>query len=215
LDAPDVGGGPWTEHAAKRLLREIGIPVTREEEVREVEEAVEAAQRIGFPVVAKAAGIAHKTEVGGVRLGLATEQAVREAAAEVLRLGAGLLVSEEVRGRLELLVGAFRDAQFGVCGLLGLGGIWTEALGQAVVLPGPGSEDVVRRALEDAPWGRLLLEDVRGVPLPLGRVTDVLFRLIDLVEGMPVEAIEINPLVVREDGVVAVDALLVPREGAR
>ncbi|HZA60378.1 MAG TPA: acetate--CoA ligase family protein, partial [Actinomycetota bacterium] len=138
-EVPAVDAETWTEHRAKVLLAEAGIAVTREEEVGTAEEAVRAAHRTGFPVVAKVVGAAHKTDRGGVRLGLSGDDDVRDAAAELLALSPRVLVAEQRRGDLELIVSGFRDEQFGPCGLVGLGGMWTEAFGQAVVVAGPAT----------------------------------------------------------------------------
>jgi acetate---CoA ligase (ADP-forming) len=207
-----VAGAPGSEHAAKALLAAAGIEVTREREVATAEEAVRAARDLGFPVVAKTVGGAHKSETRGVRLDLATEEAVAEAVADLLERSETVLVSEQVRGDAELIAGAFLDEQFGPCGLVGLGGVWTEALGEAVAIAGPGSAGRVRRALEAYGWGRLLLRGARGRTFPVDAIADVVLRLIALVGTVDgrLEAIEINPLVVAGDRVVAVDALAVP-----
>jgi acetate---CoA ligase (ADP-forming) len=218
---PDVGSLPerWSEHAAKSLLSSVGIPVTQEREASTPDESAAAAEDLGFPVVVKIAGedVAHKTERGGVRLGLATADAVRAAAGELLGIAPRVLVAEERRADVELIAGAFIDEQFGPCALVGLGGVWTEALGEAAVIAGPGSRTSVRRALEENAWGRLLLGGSRGRRFPVGAITDVALRLLDIVSAhrAHIEAIEINPLFVEGDQVIAVDALVVPRHSER
>lgn len=213
----DGGSVPerWSEHAAKELLAAAGILVTREREVATAEDAAAAAEEIGLPVVVKMAGedVAHKTEKGGVRIGLESAQAVGETARELLSRAPRVLVAEQRRADLELIAGAFVDDQFGPCALVGLGGIWTEALGEAAVIAGPGSGATVRRALEEHPWGRLLLEGSRGRRFPVEAIAEVALRLLDVVTANRdhIEAVEINPLFVEGDEVVAVDALVVPR----
>ena len=136
-----------SEHASKRLLAEYGIPVTRERLVLDVDASVAAARELAYPVALKLCGdrIAHKTERNLVRLGLADEPAVRRAAAELLLAvqpedgDVGLLVSEMVGGRRELIAGLVRDPQFGACVMLGLGGILTEALGDVAFATAPVS----------------------------------------------------------------------------
>jgi acyl-CoA synthetase (NDP forming) len=207
---PDlVERAPDGEHEAKLLLAAVGIPVTEERVVGDPDEAVAAAGDLGYPVVAKVVGGAHKSESGGVRLDLWTEEAVRDASRDLLARSERVLVADQRRGDLEVIVGAFRDEQFGPCGLIGLGGLWTEALGEAAVVLGPGSHRDVRRALEPRPWGRLLLEGARGKRFPVDRVTDVLLRLMALLESSRdrLAAVEINPLVLDGEEVVAVDAL--------
>jgi acetyltransferase len=210
---PLIEDAPASEHATKRLLDAAGIPVTREREAATPEEAVAAARDIGLPVVAKVGRGTHKTEGDGVRLDLWTEEAVASAAEDLLGRSDRVLVAEQVPGDLEVIVGAFEDEQFGPCGLIGLGGLWTEAFAQAAVVLGPGSEAMVRRALEPHPWGRLLLEGARGRRFPMEALTDALLRLVALVAAARgrLQALEINPLVVSGDRVVAVDALAVHR----
>lgn len=209
----------WTEAAAKRLLAAAGIPVPREEEVRTAEDAAVAAGRLGFPVVAKIAGpsLDHKTEAGGVLLGLASPADVRTAARDLLAMAPAVLIAEQRRADLELIVSAFVDEQFGPCALLGLGGLWTEALQEAVIVAGPGSEGAVRQALASTRWGRLLLEGARGRRFPIDRVVEVALRLIDVVTATDLATVEVNPLFIEGDDVVAVDALVVaqPRSGNR
>ena len=216
--AVDAGTLPerWSEHAAKRLLEAVGIPTTREQEVETADQAAAAAEDIGFPVVVKMAGedLAHKTEKGGVRVGVTSAEEVRAVAGELLVRAPRVLVAEQRRADMELIVGAFVDDQFGPCALVGLGGIWTEALGEAAVVVGPATQTSVRRALEQNAWGRLLLEGSRGRRFPVEAISEVALRLLDVLTTYSdlIEAIEINPLFVEGNEVVAVDALVVPAE---
>jgi acyl-CoA synthetase (NDP forming) len=202
----------WTEHTAKVLLAGAGIPVTEEEEVASPDGAVDVALRLGFPVVVKAAGpgIAHKTESGAVRLGLTTTEHVLAAAKDLLAAAPRVLVAEQRMADLELILGAFIDEQFGPCALLGMGGVWTEAFRESVVVAGPATDASVRRALAATRWGRLLLEGSRGRRFPSDAVVDCCLRLLDLIAATGIGTIEINPLFVEADGVVAVDALVAP-----
>jgi acyl-CoA synthetase (NDP forming) len=211
------GTAAWTEHAAKRLLSAAGIPVTREEEVEDVDSAVEVAVSLGPPVVVKMAGegVAHKTEAGGVRLGLRSSEEVAAAARDLLGMSPKLLVAEQRSADLEMIVSAFLDEHFGPCALIGLGGIWTEALRESVVVAGPGTEATVHRALSSMRWGRLLLEGDRGRRFPVERLVEVCLRLVDLVAVTGLRTIEINPLFLQGGDVVAVDALVVPDDQPR
>jgi acetyltransferase len=105
------------------------------------------------------------------------------------------------------------DPQFGPCTLVGLGGRWTEALGEAVVVAGPGSRTALDRALETRGWGRLLLRGDRGRTFPVRAVWEVSARLVALLDATGLDTIEINPLFLEDDRAVAVDALVVPRSG--
>jgi len=137
-----------SEHDSKQLLAELGVPFPAEALAADADGAVREAESIGFPVVLKLNGnaIAHKTERDLVRLGLDDAAAVRTAAEELLAKArpedgeVSLLVAEMVAGRRELIAGLVRDPQFGPCVLLGLGGILTEALGDAVFAAAPLSE---------------------------------------------------------------------------
>jgi acyl-CoA synthetase (NDP forming) len=216
IEAHPTGPLPraWSEHSAKELLASAGIPVTREDEAATPDDAASIAEGIGFPVVVKMAGedLAHKTEKGGVRVDVASSDEVRTIAGGFLSKAPRVLVAEQRRADLELIAGAFVDEQFGPCALIGLGGVWTEALGEAAVVAGQGSEATVRRALEERSWGRLLLEGSRGRRFPVEAIAEVTLRLLDIVTAHRdhIEAVEINPLFVDGDEVVAVDALVVP-----
>ena len=134
-----------SEHASKALIVGYGVPVPREALARDAAEAMAAAARLGFPVVLKLCGdtIAHKTERNLVRLHLPDAGAVSAAATELLGLArpedgpVQLLVAEQIRGRRELIAGLVRDPQFGPCVVLGLGGIFTEALGDVAFAAAP------------------------------------------------------------------------------
>src|SRR5262249_14206609 len=126
-------------------LAAYGVPVAAEEIADDAEGAARAAAAIGFPVVVKVCGptIAHKTERGLVRLSLGDANAVRSAATELLALrppedgGVSLLVAEMVRGRRELIAGVVRDPQLGPCVMLGVGGIFAEAVGDVAFATAP------------------------------------------------------------------------------
>ncbi|MBI5502438.1 MAG: acetate--CoA ligase family protein [Deltaproteobacteria bacterium] len=208
------------EAEASGVLASCGVPCAAHETVVTIDEAVAAARRLGFPVVLKGAGptLAHKSDRGLVRVGLAGEAAVREAAAELLAEPGvdGLLVAERVPGRRELLLGWVRDPTFGGVGVIGVGGVLTEALRDASFVPlpvtPPGLDDAIDRLR-----GRALFGAFRGeAPIDravLARSLDILGALGDALPAL--RSVDLNPLVVRPDGVpVAVDALLAlrPRE---
>ncbi len=207
-----------SEHAAKALLAAYGVPVTREALAEDPDGAARAAAALGFPVAVKLCGeaIAHKTERGLVRLGLADAPAVRAAAAELLARrrpedgAVQLLVAEMVPGRRELLAGVVRDAQFGPCVVLGLGGIFTEALGDVVFAGAPLTAAEARRMI-DGLRTRRLLGPFRGEPaVDLDALAAVLVGLGRLAGDRPdVASVDVNPLIVRDGHPVAVDALVV------
>ena len=206
-----------SEHDSKRVLAAYGVPVTREALVRTSAEAAAAARRIRYPVALKASlpGEAHKTERGLVALGLGGERALR-AALGTLRARAGpgfrgeFLVQEMVRGSRELALGMVRDPQFGPCVMLGLGGIFTEILQDAVFRVAPLSRGDAREML-GALRARRILEPVRGLPAvdrgALGRSLVAVGRI--GLDHPDIAAIDVNPLIVRGATPVAVDALVV------
>jgi len=180
-----------------------GLPLVEGEVVTNSEEAVTAAERLGYPVVVKVSspGLAHKTELGGVRLGLESAESVTDAFEEVLAgaRAAGLEVDgarvERYRPGLELVVGALVDPVFGPLVSVGMGGVLTELLGDVVFAPAPGDE-VGARAMIDRMGGRPLLDGYRGTP-PVD--LDELARIVSLVSrglvGLGLQEVELNPVV--------------------
>jgi acetyl-CoA synthetase (ADP-forming) len=203
-----------TEHAAKRFLAGHGVPVSRETLVSDADAAADAAVRLGFPVVVKASGVSlqHKTEVGGIALNLRSPEDVRR---EGRRLAAipgceGLLVAEMVQGDRELACGLTRDPQFGPCVMLGLGGILTEALGDAVFRVAPLTAPDALEMLQEIRAAKLLgpfrgqasanREALAGILVALGGIG---------LRHPEIREIDLNPVKIRPDGEpVAVDALV-------
>jgi acyl-CoA synthetase (NDP forming) len=222
---PRLPAGVIPEYAAKRLLAGAGIPVPRSELVSDLPEAQRAAARVNYPVVLKAQSpaLAHKSDAGGVVLGLADEAALVAGwtrlhadiakARPGLRLD-GVLVEAMVRPGLELIVGVRNDPDWGPVLLVGLGGVWAEALGDVrVLLPDLEPAAIISELhkLKAAP----LLTGFRGTTaLDLGAVADIASRLGRFAIAHPeIAEIDVNPLVVypEQDGAVAVDALIVAR----
>ena len=160
--------------------------------------------------------IAHKTERDLVRLDLAGEQAVREAATELLAAArpedgaVQLLVAERVRGARELIAGVVRDPQLGPCVMLGLGGVLAEALGDVVFASAPLSQRDARGLIAGLAASRLFTEPFRGeVALDESVLVSLLVGLGRLaVERPDVASVDLNPLIVCDGLPVAVDALV-------
>jgi acyl-CoA synthetase (NDP forming) len=211
--------GALDEHASKRLLRSYGIATTREIPAESLEEALRAAEKIGHPVVLKtAAGELHKTEHRGVHLGLASGEDVAAAYRDLeRRLGRRVLVQEQVPPGVELLLGVVVDPHFGPMLTVGTGGIFVEVLADLRWLLLPTGAAAVRSAL-DGLRGAPLLRGARGRP-PVDReaVVRAALGLSALMEdlGDQIAAIDVNPLVALPDRAVVVDALVVPKRGAR
>jgi acetyltransferase len=221
-----VSSHTLSEHASKRLLAQYGVPISREELAGDAEGAVRAAARIGFPVVLKLCGesIAHKTERDLVRLGLGDAGAVRSAARELLGRArpedgpVELLIAEQVRGKRELIAGLVRDAQFGPCVLLGLGGIAAEALADVAFAAAPLSHAEARALVERLRSAALYTRPFRGEPaIDRDALAELLVGLGRLgVERPDVKSVDLNPLLLAGARPIAVDALveLGPGEGS-
>jgi hypothetical protein len=197
---------------ARALCVEAGVAFPLAEFVPDAGEAVAAAERIGFPVVLKGLDLAHKSDVGGVKLGLTDASAVRDAYNDVVtRLGQRLVVVESMasaRG-VELIVGARHDLGAGPIVLVGLGGVQAEVSGDVVVGLGP-----VDRAGALAMLTRLralpLLTGFRGsAPVDLDAVADVVAAVSSVLARHPeIDALELNPVLAGVEGAVALDAHL-------
>jgi len=199
-------GDRWLRPDEVRALLEwYGIPVVAERIAGSMDEAVSAAEDLGYPVVLKtAAAGAHKTESGGVALDLRDERAVREAAE---RIGAPFLVQPLVRGGVELLVGAVEDPLFGPLVALGPGGTLAELIGSAAFRLAPLTDADAEELVAGDKVARLL-GGFRGAPAAdMRSVTDLLLRVGRLVDDVPELAeLDLNPVIAGPGGCVAVDA---------
>ncbi|WP_406861522.1 acetate--CoA ligase family protein [Streptomyces sp. HUAS MG47] len=217
-------GHRLSEHAAKQLLRAYGIRVPREQLVTSAAAAVRAAGLVGYPVVMKASGtqLAHKTELGLVKVGLTSASQVRDAYRDLTDIARyegvdldGILVCQMVAKGVEMVVGVTRDALFGPTVTVGLGGVLVEVLNDTAVRVPPFGEAQARDMLAEL-RGRALLDGVRGAP-PAD--VDALVEVVLRVQRMALELdgelseLDINPLMVlpRGQGAVALDALAVCR----
>lgn len=219
--APVLHGSPeglWAEREAAALLADNGIPVVPSTFASDVDSAVAAADSYGYPVVLKAAaeGLGHKSDIGGVRLGLSTVDDVRSAYEEILAKtkATGVLVQPQRTGGVELLVGVVRDAAWGLTMAVGLGGIWVEVLRDSALRLLPVDRDEALAALNEL-RGVELLRGARGTEAAdLDAIADVVARVSDLALGLGdrLESLEINPLLVRGSVVEALDALVAWRD---
>jgi len=201
------------EAESKDLLARVGVPVPAARIVRSAEEAAVAAKALGYPVVVKALGVAHKTEVGGVRLGLGSPDDVSTAVMEMLSLSESFLIEKMVDGVVaELIVGVARDEQFGPHLLIGGGGILVEIMKDSASLLLPTSRERVLYALGQLKCAPLF-NGFRGAPpADLSAAVDVILAVAGMVENASTSIIEldINPLMLLAagQGVVAADALI-------
>jgi acetyltransferase len=220
---PGAGGDALPERESLELLAAAAVPVVTACVAADADAAVAAARELGGSVVLKidAVGLAHKSDVGAVRLALVGDEAVRQAAEELLALGArlaaagtatvrGLLVEPMVERGLELLAGMTRDPQFGPIVLVGIGGVLTELLDDVVLRLAPVSSDEAASMLSELRGSRLL-DGWRGRPaVDRSAVARIIVALGQLADARPdIRAIDLNPVVAGPEGAIAVDALVV------
>ncbi|SEW12899.1 Acyl-CoA synthetase (NDP forming) [Aliiroseovarius sediminilitoris] len=205
--APPQSRGVLTERAAKRALAAHGVRVPQSRPAVSPEEAARAAAEIGFPVVLKGEGHAHKSEAGAVRLNLTSAAHVVEAARAMQ--SESFLVEEMITGGIvELLIGVTRDPAHGYVLTLAAGGVLTEILQDSQSLLVPSTREEIHAALmrlRIAP----LLRGYRGAPAAdIKAVLDNVMAVQAHVMAAPADEVEINPLIVMPDGAIAADALI-------
>jgi len=201
------------EAKAKEMLFGVGVPVPASRVICSAEEAIAAAGKLGYPVVVKALGVLHKTDVGGVRLNLRSAEEVSAAVADMARLSKSFLVEKMVSGAVaELIVGVAHDEQFGPYLVVGGGGILVEMMKDSISLLLPTTREDTLDAL-----GRLkcapLLNGFRGRPAAdVGAAADVILAVAGMVEkdAASILELDINPLILLPEGqgVIAADALI-------
>jgi acetyltransferase len=195
--------------AARDLLAASGITVIETVCCRSAASAAAAADRLGYPVVAKVdhPDLVHKSDAGGVRLGLGSGTEVAEAAAELLGLaeGALVLVQHQHRG-VELLVGGVRDPEFGPMVMAGLGGVLVETHRDVQLAVAPVDTGRARAMLSSL-RGAAILGGLRGSPpVHLGFVAETIVAVGDLMVAHPeIAELDLNPVLAGPDGCVAVD----------
>ncbi len=216
------------EHESKALLESYGIPVTPTRVARDEREAGAVARSLGFPVAVKlwSRTITHKSDVGGVRLGIADEAGVTAAFRQIRDglaargraadfLGVTVQPMVDRRDGYELILGSSVDPQFGPVVLFGLGGELVEVFrDRALALP-PLNTTLARRAIAETRIARAL-GGVRGrAPVDLGALAALLVRFGDLVVDNPrIREIDVNPLLASSRGLVALDARVVLADAA-
>ena len=215
-DAINRKSGNLSEFESKQVLSAYGIPVTKEKTVTTLEEAVSAANSLGYPVVLKASGenLQHKTELDLIRLDLKDESQVKQAYTELIEKSTvpitEILIQQMLKGNRELMAGLKRDSQFGPCVVFGLGGVLAEILEDVSIRVAPITTFDAMDMMTNI-RGKKILEPFRGKPavdhealaeflIALGRIG---------LENDAVSEIDINPIKLIEGRPVAVDALVV------
>ncbi len=208
-----ISGTHLGEADAMNMLADYGIPVARTDGASNLDEVLAAAANLGYPVVLKTNVASHKTDVGGVKLGIGDREALTAAYAEVSsRLGPDVRVQEMMGPGVEMALGIVKDPQFGPLVMVAAGGILIETLADRRLALPPINEAHARRLI-DRLDARPLLNGTRGAPLAdvhslacaLSRLSVLAWDLGDLID-----ALDANPLIVSAKGCIAVDALIEP-----
>jgi acyl-CoA synthetase (NDP forming) len=216
-------GGTLSEHASKQLLKAYGVRSSRDVLCESATQGVQAAKAIGYPVVMKVSSpdLTHKSDLGLVRVGVGSAREVRTVYDELLRKARraggkraridGVLVCETVSDGVETVVGVSQDPLFGPVVMVGLGGVFVEVLGDVTFRVPPFSADEAGRMVREL-RGYPLLEGARGQkPADVDALVDVIMNVQRLAMDLAgdVRELDINPLIVRPRGAVALDALVV------
>ena len=221
-------GEALSERASKAILKLYGIQGSRDELCTTPAEAVRAAKGLAYPVVLKISSpdLLHKSDLGLVRVGIDSDRAVRSAFDELTTAGRraagrkgrieGVLVCEQVAGGVEMVVGVSQDELFGPVVMVGLGGVFVEVLGDVAFRVPPFDRDEAKRMLRDLA-GFAMLGGVRGAKAAdVGALVDAIMNVQRLAMDLAspefaeqLSELDVNPLVVRPRGAVALDALVV------
>ena len=209
------------EHQAKTLLAAAGIEAAPERIVRSADEAARAAADLGFPVVMKIVSpdIVHKSDIGGVKLGLKNEAEARAAYDEILANVAaaapgahisGVLVAHQLSGGVECLMGISRDPVFGPVAVFGLGGIFVEILNDVAIRACPFDHETAKEMISSIK-GASILKGARGRPAAdIDALAMMLSRLsaFAAAAGPRLVSIDLNPVLALPDGAFALDAVI-------
>ncbi|MBA4421713.1 MAG: CoA-binding protein [Syntrophus sp. (in: bacteria)] len=207
--------GPLDEHLSKEVLRAGGIPTVQEEIAVDAAHAEAVAAALGYPVVMKGLlpGGIHKTELGLVCMGIHDDWAARVTFASLMGKMEGrgrVLIQKQHPGRVELILGLLRDPQFGPCVMFGLGGVMAELIEDSVFAVAPLTHEEALKLIGRVRSSKVL-DGFRGAP-PVNReeIVRILIALGEIGLCQPrIREIDINPLIIGEEGAAAVDATIV------
>jgi acyl-CoA synthetase (NDP forming) len=210
-----------TERESKQILAALGIATTQMEAAASPEEAAVVSRRIGYPCVLKVSSvdITHKSDAGGVRVGLKDEREVAQAYRDIMESCRVRYPDADIEGAtvqsmappgVEVIVGMATDPQFGPVLMFGLGGVWVEVLKDVSFKIAPLAPVDAARAVREIRAARLL-DGFRGSePVDTGALEDILLRVSDFVTEMSmVKEMDLNPIFAYPDGAIAVDARVV------
>jgi acetyltransferase len=225
LHPPDCKSDGWDGalmiHRALEVCQGYGIPVAEWATASSPEEALEVADRLGYPLALKVLSphISHKSDVGGIALGIKDEESLKRAYDEMLSQVQekapdvpleGFLLQRMISGGREVILGGKRDPSFGPVVMFGLGGVYVEVFDDVAFRVAPPTREDAEEMITEVRGSRLL-RGVRGEkPSDVEAVADCLLRLSQLLQDFPAVAeVDINPLIVLEKGAKAVDARIV------
>ncbi len=203
------------EPEAYQILRKYDIPLPASRYVCQENEAVAAAKEIGYPVAMKvvSSDIAHKSDVGGVKLNLENESEVRKAYCNIMKLAEqyghcvdGVLITEMIKDGVEVIIGCSEDAEFGKYIIFGLGGIFVELFKDVSVRVLPLTSVDVEQMICEVKSSKLLTGYRSEKAKYIKGVVDIILKLSKLIEEENIAEVDLNPVIVREDDVYVVDA---------
>lgn len=215
LAAIDTAHGPLDEYISKKILRAFGIPVVEEKMAKTIEECVQAADKIGYPLAMKGIipGTVHKTEKGLVRLNITDETNAKNTFTSLMSTmnqKGFVLLQKQIEGKAEIILGMLKDPHFGPAVMMGIGGIMAEIFEQSVFAIAPLSKNDALRFI-DRFTAKTLLEGFRGSPaVDKNKFAECLVVLGEIGLLHPrIKEIDINPLIVSSAGLIAVDATVI------
>jgi acetyltransferase len=215
LSVIDTAHGPLDEHISKKILRAYGIPVVKEKTANTNEECVQAADKVGYPLVMKGIvpGAVHKTEKGLVRLNITDETSAKNNFTSLMssmNQKGFVLLQKQIEGKAEFIMGMLKDPHFGPAVMLGIGGIMAEIFKQSVFAVAPLSKNEALSLIDRFP-AKNLLEGFRGGPaIDKNNFAEFLITLGEIGLAYPrIKEIDINPLIVSSIGLIAVDATII------
>ncbi len=216
-----------TELESKKLMSQSGINVNETELATYRDEAISLSKRLGFPVVLKIVSpdIVHKSDAGGVRLGLNTPEQVGEAYDGILKAIRekypnaridGVSVQKMAPPGVEVIIGMYKDAQFGPVLMFGLGGVWVEVLKDVSFRIVPLTREDAAEMIREIK-GYALLKGFRGQePVDISNLEEMMLKISSFVEQNPrIKEMDLNPVFAYARGAVAVDARVVVEDNAQ
>ncbi|MCS7128718.1 MAG: acetate--CoA ligase family protein [Sulfolobales archaeon] len=212
------------EHESINLLESYGIPVAKAELASEVNEAVALAKKIGYPVVLKIVSpdISHKSDVGGVRVGIDSDDGVRSAFNEIIsnvserapgsRIAGVLVQKMAPSGGIEVIIGGLRDRAFGPVIMFGLGGVFVEVLRDVSFRISPLLEEEAYEMLRELKGARVL-NGYRGMPpVDKSSLVRIILKVAKILDENPeIDSLDLNPVMSYTSGALVVDARVILR----